>query len=62
MPVKEASIARYFADLPDPRIDRTKKHSLGDILVIATMCRDRRGGLLGGDRAVPRGRAKHRAG
>jgi predicted transposase YbfD/YdcC len=26
---------RHFADLPDPRIDRTKKHSLGDILAIA---------------------------
>jgi predicted transposase YbfD/YdcC len=33
--VKDVSIARYFADLPDPRIDRTKKHLLGDILVIA---------------------------
>lgn len=32
---KDVSIARYFADLPDPRVDRTKKHSLGDILVIA---------------------------
>ena len=29
------SIARYFADLPDPRVDRTKKRSLTDILVIA---------------------------
>ena len=35
MPKQDVSIARYFADLPDPRIDRTKKHSLGDILVIA---------------------------
>jgi predicted transposase YbfD/YdcC len=35
MPKKDVSIARCFADLPDPRIDRTKKHSLGDILVIA---------------------------
>ena len=35
MLVKDVSIARYFADLPDPRIDRTKKHLLGDILVIA---------------------------
>jgi predicted transposase YbfD/YdcC len=25
----------HFADLPDPRIDRTKKHPLGDILVLA---------------------------
>ena len=29
------SIGRYFADLPDPRKDRTKLHSLHDILVIA---------------------------
>src|SRR5215218_1686560 len=35
MPQQDVSIARYFADLPDPRIDRTKKHALGDILVIA---------------------------
>jgi predicted transposase YbfD/YdcC len=31
------SAARFFADLPDPRIDRTKKHALSDILVI-TLC------------------------
>jgi predicted transposase YbfD/YdcC len=35
MPQQDVSIARYFADLPDPRVDRTKKHHLGDILVIA---------------------------
>jgi predicted transposase YbfD/YdcC len=35
MPRHDVSIARYFADLPDPRVDRTKKHLLGDILVIA---------------------------
>jgi predicted transposase YbfD/YdcC len=35
MPKQDVSIARYFADLPDPRVDRTKKHSLGDILVVA---------------------------
>jgi predicted transposase YbfD/YdcC len=29
------AFADYFADLPDPRLDRTKKHRLGDILVIA---------------------------
>jgi predicted transposase YbfD/YdcC len=28
---------RYFADLPDPRVDRTKRHRLDDILVI-TLC------------------------
>lgn len=35
MPSQDVSIARYFADLTDPRIDRTEKHALGDILVIA---------------------------
>jgi predicted transposase YbfD/YdcC len=35
MPTSELSFARYFADLPDPRVDRTKKHRLDDILVIA---------------------------
>jgi predicted transposase YbfD/YdcC len=35
MPYPDLSIARAFADLPDPRVDRTKKHALGDILVIA---------------------------
>jgi predicted transposase YbfD/YdcC len=29
------AFADYFADLPDPRVDRTKKHLLSDILVIA---------------------------
>lgn len=29
------SIGRYFTDLPDPRKDRTRLHSLHDILVIA---------------------------
>jgi predicted transposase YbfD/YdcC len=35
MPQHDLSLARHFIDLPDPRVDRTKKHSLGDILVIA---------------------------
>ena len=35
MPQTDSPIARHFADLPDPRVDRTKKHLLGDILVIA---------------------------
>jgi hypothetical protein len=35
MPKPEISFARYFADLPDPRVDRTKWHRLDDILVIA---------------------------
>jgi hypothetical protein len=34
MSKQDVSVARYFADLPDPRIDRTKKHALADILVI----------------------------
>jgi predicted transposase YbfD/YdcC len=37
MPKQDVSIAQYFADLPDPRVDRTKKHALGDILAI-TLC------------------------
>ena len=32
---KPASIIVHFADLTDPRVDRTKQHSLNDILVIA---------------------------
>ena len=35
MPTEDLSLARCFADLADPRIDRTKKHALVDILVIA---------------------------
>ena len=37
MPPSEISFVRYFADLPDPRVDRTKWHRLDDILVI-TLC------------------------
>src|SRR5947199_5569316 len=33
----ELCFARYLADLPDPRVDRTKRHRLDDILVI-TLC------------------------
>jgi len=33
----EIRFTRYFADLPDPRVDRTKWHRLDDILVI-TLC------------------------
>jgi predicted transposase YbfD/YdcC len=29
------SFARYFSELPDPRVDRTKRHRLDDILAIA---------------------------
>lgn len=32
---KDVSIARHFADLPDPRVERTRKHALTDILAIA---------------------------
>lgn len=31
----EASITHHFSDLTDPRIDRTKRHKLLDIIVIA---------------------------
>jgi hypothetical protein len=37
MPTHEVALTRYFADLPAPRIDRTKKHQLLDILAI-TLC------------------------
>jgi predicted transposase YbfD/YdcC len=33
----EISFTRYFADLPDPRVNRTRKHRLDDILGI-TLC------------------------
>jgi hypothetical protein len=35
--VPSISIVDAFAELPDPRIDRTKRHSLSDILVL-TLC------------------------
>lgn len=35
MAVSTGSIAELFADLPDPRLDRNKKHRLDDILTIA---------------------------
>lgn len=57
MPQHDLSVARYFADLPDPRVDRTKKHALGDILIIA-LCAT----IAGADswEEVERfGRAKH---
>jgi hypothetical protein len=34
-PEPDLSLARHFASLPDPRVDRTRKHLLGDILIIA---------------------------
>lgn len=37
MPTQEVALTHYFADLTDPRIDRTKKHRLLDILAI-TLC------------------------
>ena len=35
MPTPDLSAARFFADLPDSRRDRTREHGLTDILVIA---------------------------
>jgi predicted transposase YbfD/YdcC len=35
MPRTEIRFTRHFAELPDPRVDRTKKHRLDDILAIA---------------------------
>jgi predicted transposase YbfD/YdcC len=37
MPKSEVTFTRYFADLPDPRVNRTKKHRLDDILAV-TLC------------------------
>ncbi|QDV37462.1 ISAs1 family transposase [Tautonia plasticadhaerens] len=57
MPQHDLALTRYFVDLPDPRVDRTKKHALGDILVIA-LCAT----IAGADSCeeVERfGRAKH---
>lgn len=31
----DLTLSHHFASLPDPRLDRTKKHLLGDILIIA---------------------------
>jgi predicted transposase YbfD/YdcC len=37
MPDHELAFTRYFADVPDPRANRTKKHALADILGV-TLC------------------------
>jgi predicted transposase YbfD/YdcC len=37
MPESASNFTRYFADLPDPRVNRTRKHRLDDILAI-TLC------------------------
>lgn len=37
MPDQELGFTRYFAELPDPRVNRTKKHALSDILGV-TLC------------------------
>jgi hypothetical protein len=37
MPIQEVALTHYFANLTDPRIDRTKKHRLLDILAL-TLC------------------------
>lgn len=34
-PARTASLSKHFSSLEDPRVERTKKHSLSDILVIA---------------------------
>jgi predicted transposase YbfD/YdcC len=31
-------LADHFATLPEPRVERTKRHALGDILTIAAIC------------------------
>jgi hypothetical protein len=37
MPESELAFTRYFAGVPDPRANRTKKHALADILGV-TLC------------------------
>ena len=57
MTTSKLAFTDHFADLPDPRLDRTKKHALGDILVIA-LC-----AVIGAAESWPDieafGRAKH---
>ena len=36
----QQSLSLYFADIPDPRVSRTQKHLLKEILVIATKSRN----------------------
>jgi hypothetical protein len=33
----QANLSGYFTDIPDPRVSRTKKHLLKDILVMAIL-------------------------
>jgi hypothetical protein len=37
-PPNVGSITQHFSNIRDPRIDRTKRHRLLDILVIAICC------------------------
>ena len=37
--LKASSLVEHFAELEDPRIERTKLHQLSDILVIAVCVR-----------------------
>lgn len=57
MTASQLAFTDHFADLPDPRIDRTKKHRLGDLLVIG-LC-----AVIGGAESWPDseafGRSKH---
>src|SRR5262249_44613749 len=57
MTASKLALLDHFAELPDPRIDRTKLHALGDILVIA-LC-----AVVGGAESWPDieafGHAKH---
>lgn len=57
MTTSKLAFLDHFAELPDPRIDRTKLHSLGDILVLA-LC-----AVIGGAESWPDieafGHAKH---
>ena len=41
----KASVMEYLAEVPDPRIDRTRAHPLANVLVIALLAMLSRRGL-----------------
>jgi hypothetical protein len=43
------TITDYFVDVEDPRIERTKRHQLIDVITIAICTVRAWGGLLGSD-------------
>ncbi len=45
----QANLSGYFANIPDPRVSRTQKHLLKDILVIAILA-----AIAGAERRIVR--------